>query len=165
MNDYEIVFESDNIIYIKLSENLINEYLLMVNDIEVAKQISNKIKTYTYEQEKEWVTSKLEENAICYSMIEKKTGKYIGNIEIMNIKDNIGEIGISITPKMQNKHYGTESMKKILEYGYNNITLNGFNLNVYKTNKKAIKCYLNVGFIIKGQGKTEKDIHMIHQKV
>lgn len=164
MNDYEIVFESQNIIYIKLSEKLINEYLLMVNDIEVAKQISHNIRIYTYEQETEWVKSKLEENALCYSMIEKKIGKYIGNIEIMSIQDNIGEIGISITPKMQNKHYGTEGMNTILKYGYENLKLKGFNLNVYKTNKRAIHCYQNVGFVIVGQGKTEEDIYMIHKK-
>lgn len=164
MNKYKIIFESENIIYIKLSENLINEYLLMVNDIEVAKQISHNIKTYTYEDEIEWVKSKLEENAICYSMIEKKTDSYIGNIEIMNIKNNIGELGISITPKMQNKHYGTESIKAILDYGYNTLKLSGFELNVYKTNERAIHCYEKVGFIKVGTGKTEEDIKMIHKK-
>jgi len=164
MNNYEMIFESENIIYIKLSEDLINEYLLMVNDIEVAKQISHNIKTYTYEDEIAWVKSKLEENAICYSMIEKKTGAYIGNIEIMNIKNNICELGICITPKMQNKHYGTESIKAILDYGYNTLKLSSFELNVYKTNERAIHCYEKVGFIKQGLGKTEEDIKMIHKK-
>ena len=164
MNNYKIIFESENIIYINLNENLINEYLLMINDIEVAKQISHNIKTYTYEQEKEWVKEKLNENAYCYSMIEKNTGNYIGNIEIMEIKDGIGELGISITPKMQNKHYGTEAIKTIINYGYSKLNLKGFDLNVYKTNERAIHCYEKVGFIQAGTGKTEEDLHMIYKK-
>ena len=47
----------------------------------------------------------MENKDIIYSMIEKNTGKFIGNIEIMDINNGIGEIGISIVPSMQNKHY------------------------------------------------------------
>lgn len=43
MNNYEIVFSSENIDYIKVSENLVNEYLDMLNDYEnVGKYISHK---------------------------------------------------------------------------------------------------------------------------
>ena len=83
---YEIVFESENIYYVKLDERLVNDYLIMVNDPNVANKISHKTRTYTYEQELNWVKSKLEENALCFSMLEKTTGEYIGNIEIMVIQ-------------------------------------------------------------------------------
>ena len=42
--------------------------------------------------------------------------------------------------------------------------LKGIELNVYKTNSRAIHCYEKVGFIQDGAGKTEEDIHMIHKK-
>ena len=58
MDKYEIIFESKNILYIKINENLINDYLIMVNDPEVQKGISSKAKIYTYEQELEWVKEK-----------------------------------------------------------------------------------------------------------
>ncbi len=158
---YEIVFESDNIYYVKLDEKLVNDYLAMVNDPNVANKISHKIRTYTYEQELEWVKSKLEENAICFSMIEKTTGEYIGNIEIMEIKDNIGELGISITASKQDKHYGTESIKALIKYAYEELNLDGMELNVYATNPRAIHCYEKVGFTKDGIGKTKEDVHMI----
>ena len=164
MKNFEIVFESENIRYIKLSKELINEYLTMVNDIEVQKHISHNIRTFTYEEEKKWVRTKLEEKALCYSMIEKNTEEFIGNIEIMEINNGIGEIGIAITPRKQNKHYGTESMRAITNYGYSNLNLAGFELNVHSTNPRAIHCYENVGFQKDGVGKTEEDIHMIHKK-
>lgn len=163
--EYEIVFESENIIYVKLNEKLINDYLIMVNDPEVANKISHKVRTYTYEDELEWLKLKLQEKAMCFSMIEKQTGEFIGNIEIMKINNNIGELGIAITPKKQSKHYGTESIKALLNYAYEKLDLDGMDLNVYSTNSRAIHCYEKIGFVIDGQGKTADDLHMINKKV
>lgn len=84
--------------------------LLLVNDFDIAGKISHKVRTYTYEQELRWLSSKLEENTLCYSIIEKTTGEYIGNIEIREIKNNIGELGISITASKQDRHFDTEAI-------------------------------------------------------
>lgn len=164
MNKYDVVFESDNILYVKLSENLIDDYLEMVNNPDIAKMITKKVRIFTYEQELEWIKEKLDENACIFSMIEKTTDEYIGNIEIMNINNNSGEIGICITASKQNKHYGTEAMKRIVEYGYSTLNLDFLELNVYSTNPRAIHCYEKVGFLNVGVGKTEDDIHMVLKK-
>lgn len=164
MDKYEIIFESENILYIKINESLINDYLIMVNNPEVQKGISRKEKIYTYEQELEWVKEKLNEDATIFSMIEKETNEYIGNVEIMKIIENVGEIEITITPLKQNKHYGQEAMKSIINYALNIMNLENVDLNVYKTNPRAINCYEKVGFIRDGVGKTEEDIHMIYKK-
>ncbi len=164
MEKYERIFESENIDYINLNKSLIEDYLEMVNHPEVANKISHNPRTYTYEEELAWVNENLEKKKLIFSMIEKKTGEYIGNVEIMHIKNNIGEIGISITPKKQSKSFGTEAMKAIIKYGQEEIGLDGFELNVYKTNKKAIHCYEKVGFVQAGIGKTEEDNHMIYKK-
>ena len=157
---YEIVFESDRINFIKLSQKLVYDYLYIVNDIEVQKFISHKRKTYDLDGEIKWIESKLEENAIIFSMIEKETNEFIGNIEIMGINNNIGEIGIAITPKKQDKHFGQEAIKRLIEYAFSELNLDGLELNVYDFNPRGIKCYEKVGFVIDGQGKTEEDIHM-----
>ena len=165
MEKYKKVFESENIYYIKLNKTLIEEYLKMVNDPEVSNKISHNPKTFTYEEELNWININLENNALIFSMIEKKTDEFIGNIEIMHIDDNkIGEIGICITATKQNQHYGTEAMQAIMKYGYEEMGLKGIELNVYKTNPRAIHCYEKVGFVQDGTGKTEEDIHMIHKK-
>ena len=44
--NYEIIFESEIINFIKLTEKLVQDYLDMVNDIEVQKFISYNRKTY-----------------------------------------------------------------------------------------------------------------------
>lgn len=158
--NYEIVFESANIYYVKLSEKLVNDYLIMVNDPNVANKISNEVCTYTYEQELNWLKSKLEENALSYSMIEKTTGEFIGNIGIMEIKNNIGELGVSITSSKQDRHFGTEAINALLKYAYEELNLDGMDLNVYETNSRAIHCYEKIGFIRDGRGETAEEIHM-----
>ena len=162
--DYEILFESERIYFIKLTEKLVNEYLDMVNDIEVQKFISHKRKTYTLDGEIEWIMKNLDEKAIIFSMIEKRTNEFIGNIEIIEINNNIGEIGIAITPKKQDKHFGQEAMKRLIDYSFEQLNLDGLELNVYDFNLRGIKCYEKVGFIKDGVGKTEEDIHMIIKK-
>ena len=91
MENLKIVFESENLIYVKLSESLIEDYLKMVNDKAVASMISHKEKTYTYEGEKAWVEEKLSNNNACYSMIEKATNEFVGNIELMDIENSTAE--------------------------------------------------------------------------
>ena len=159
--EYEIIFESNRIKFIKLSKKLVNDYLDMVNDVEVQRFISHKRKIYSLDGELEWIKSKLEENAIIFSMIEKKTNEFIGNIEIIKINNNIGEIGIAITPKKQDNHFGQEAIKRLIEYAFNELNLEGLELNVYDFNPRGIKCYEKVGFVIDGQGKTKEDIHML----
>lgn len=157
---YEIIFKSNRINFVKLTQKLVHDYLNMINDIEVQKFISHKRKTHSLEEELEWIKSKLGENAIIFSMIEKKTNEFIGNIEIMEINNNIGEIGIAITRKKQDKHFGQEAIKRLIEYAFSELNLNGLELNVYNSNPRGIKCYEKVGFVIDGQGKTKEDIHM-----
>lgn len=159
--EYEIIFESNRIKFIKLSKKLVNDYLDMVNDVEVQRFISHKRKIYSLDGELEWIKSKLEENAIIFSMIEKQTNEFIGNIEIMKINNNIGEVGIAITRKKQNKHFGQEAIKRLIEYSFNELNLDGLELNVYDFNSRGINCYEKVGFVIDGQGKTKEDIHML----
>ena len=154
----DIIFESENIYYVRVSETLIEDYLKMVNDISVAKLISKNIRTYKYEDELDWINSKLEENAILFSMLEKDSGNFIGNIEMMNCNGHSAELGISITSEMQNKHYGLEGVKTLIDYGFNKLHLNEIDLIVFSSNKRAIKCYKNAGF---NEYKVVKDVAII----
>ncbi|MBE6160322.1 MAG: GNAT family N-acetyltransferase [Lactobacillales bacterium] len=147
MNNYNTKLQSENIDYVEVNENLIDDYLLMVNNEEIQKQISTKRRIYTYEDELNWVKQKKEENAVIFSMIERQSGKFIGNVEFMEINNGEAEIGITITPFYQNKHYGTEAMKTIIDYGFNVMNLEKINLVVFSNNKRAIHCYKNLGFI------------------
>ena len=98
MENLELIFQSENIYYVKMSEYLIKEYLKMYNNIEIQKLLFKKI--FSKDQIVSWVNKQInDKNAHIYSMIEKETNEYIGNFEIIIKKDNVGEILLSIIPK------------------------------------------------------------------
>lgn len=158
------VFDSERIDYVKVDPNLINDYLKMINDVEVQGFIGMSNITVSFEDEMNWVKENMVEGINLFSMIEKSTNEFIGNIEVRIEDNNKAELGISITKDKWNNHFGTEAMNRIVKYCYETLKLDEVHLNVHGDNPRAIKCYENVGFKITGEGKRPSDYHMIHQK-
>ena len=142
-----VIFESENINYVRPSFDLVPEYLEMVNDIEnVARFIGDRRESLTEKDEIDYIKNKMDNNATMFSMIEKKTNKFIGNIEFFNRVFEEAEWGIVITTKMQNKGYGREALMRSVEYGFNELGLNRIYLSVYADNPRAIHVYEQCGF-------------------
>lgn len=142
----EIIMESKNLIYTKVSLELIDDYLMMVNDKEVQQFIYKEPKLFTYEDEKDWVLKKLNNNVLIFSILEKVTNKFVGNFEFIDLTENSSELGLSITPKMQNKHYGTEIIKTMVDYAFNMLKLKTLYLEVFSNNERGIYLYKKLGF-------------------
>ncbi|MBO4682089.1 MAG: GNAT family N-acetyltransferase [Clostridiales bacterium] len=143
----EKVFESENIIYVRPSFDLVPQYLEMVNDIEnVARFIGERREKYTEEAEIEYIKDKMDNKATMFSMLEKGTNEFIGNIEFFNRIFDEAEWGIALTAKMQNKGNGTEALKRSVEYGFNDLGLKRIYLIVYVNNPRAQHVYEKCGF-------------------
>ena len=141
------VFESENISYVEVSEELIRDYLAMVNDIEhVDRFIGGWHEPYTEDDEIRWVREQLESGAVVFSMIEKKSGSFIGNIELMDVSASAKEIGIAVTAAMQGLGYGTEAVRAMTSYGLNNLGLDRIVLRTNTDNARAIHVYEKCGF-------------------
>ena len=154
-----VIFESENIIYIRPSFDLVPEYLEMVNDIEnVAKYIGERRTLLTEQEEIDYIKDKMDKDATMFSMLEKDTNEFIGNIEFFNRVDDEAEWGIVLTTKQQNKGYGTEALKRSVEYGFNELNLKRIYLGVYANNPRAIHVYEQCGF--KEYDRTDVDIFM-----
>lgn len=142
-----VVFESERILYVQPSLDLVPDYLEMVNDIEhVARFIGERREPYTEEEERCYMQSKLDQKATMFSMLEKGTRRFIGNIEFMNRRGDEAEWGIVMTYKMQNREYGTEALKRSVEYGFSELGLRRIYLGVYADNPRAIHVYEKCGF-------------------
>ena len=153
------VFESENIIYVRPTFDLVPDYLEMVNDIEnVAKFIGDRREPLTEEQEIDYIKDKMDNKATMFSMLEKTTGKFIGNVEFFNRVFTEAEWGIVITFSMQNKGYGKEALKRSVEYGFNELGLTRIYLGVYADNPRAIHVYESCGF--KEYDRNEVDVFM-----
>ena len=155
----DTVFESQNIRFVKFTEELVQDYLTMVNDIEhVARFIGERRTPYTMEEELEFIKNQKLMQPYTYSMMEKSTGEFIGNTGFMNVKDGEAELGIVITYAKQNAGYGAEAIRALLTYGWNNLPINRVYLEVYIDNDRAIHLYEKCGF--KEFKRTDKDIFM-----
>ena len=153
------IFESDNISFVQVSESLADDYLAMVNDYDnVNRYIGGKNKSYTLEQEIAWVRKQPEEKTAVFSMLEKKSGSFIGNIEFMNLTDSEGELGIAITAQMQNKGFGSEAISAFIEYGMYHMGLKRIVLRVRPYNERAIRVYEKCGF--REYGRDDDHVHM-----
>ena len=148
MKKFDVIFQSDNIDYIKLSTDLVDDYLIMVNDMSSQKFITKEPKEYTYEDEYNWVMSKLEDNSYVYSMVERNTNKFIGNIELMHIEGKSAELGVMITKEYQDKHYGTECIKRMIDYAFNELGFEELRAIIFSNNKRSLRCCEKRGFTI-----------------
>ena len=155
------VFASEHILFVRPTERLVPDYLAMVNDIEnVRRFIAMKRSTQPIPEEKErqWVRQKLEENAPVFSMLEKDTGAFIGNIEFMDVADGVAELGIAITAAMQDRGCGTEAILAMVRYGMDTLGLHRVFLRVYLDNARAIHVYEKCGF--REYDRTDDDVFM-----
>ena len=152
------IFETERIWFVEVSESLVNDYVNLVNDIEHVGRLIGRTKTVTEEKEREWVREKLEEKAVLFSMIEKESGAFIGNIELMDVHDAVGELGIAITAEKQDLGYGTEAIPAVLDYGFARCGLERIFLKVYPHNLRAIRVYEKCGF--REYDRTEEDVFM-----
>jgi len=94
--------------------------------------------------------------AIC---IEEKNS-YIGNVQLTNIDKQRAELHIFIGEKEYwGKGVGTEATSLILKYAFQVLMLEEVYLIVNKKNTKAIKMYMNCGFV--NSCETEIEQHLI----
>ena len=140
------VFESENISFVKVTEELLQDYLTLINDRDTAWWIGHLTEPVSAEAEMKWIQDKLDSKARIWSMIEKKTGDFIGNIELMDIRDASGEMGIAVTAKKQDMGFGTEAIRTLMEYATDCLGLRRICLKAYPENARAIHVYEKCGF-------------------
>ena len=153
------IFSSNRIDFVHVSEDLVSDYLAMVNDIEhVGRFIGPRRDPISEEKERQWIQKKLAENAPLFSMIEKRSDAFIGNIEFMDVTDGTAELGVAITASMQEKGYGTEAILAMIRYGMDQLGLTRIFLKVYPDNARAIHVYEKCGF--REYDRTAEDVFM-----
>lgn len=81
-----------------------------------------------------------------------KEGKYAGGCGINSIdwKNRYATVGIFLGRPYWGKGYGTDAMKVLLKFIFEEMNLNKIILITYSFNERAIACYQKVGFKIEG---------------
>ena len=142
------VFESERISYAEVSELLIDDYLKMINDNENVNRFLGTVNDKVYDENDEvnWIQDKLAKKAPVFSMIEKATGRFIGNTELVEREDNVRELGIALTYEMQDRGFGSEAVKTMIKYGFDVLGLDKITLRAKPFNARALHVYEKCGF-------------------
>jgi RimJ/RimL family protein N-acetyltransferase len=92
-----------------------------------------------------------------FSIEEKTSGKYIGSCGYNKIdrKNSFADIGIFLEKSYWSKGFGTEALKLLISYLFNQNNLNKIRLNVHANNESAIRCYERLGFQNEGRAREE----------
>ena len=130
----------------------LERYAAWFNDAEVTRFL-NKRYPFSLLAEENW----LRENAgkpLSYDhtalAIETKDGVHIGSIGFHRVspEDRRAEVGITIGDKRYwSKGYGTDAMRTLVRFGFEEMNLHRIELTVDARNERAQACYRKCGFV------------------
>jgi ribosomal-protein-alanine N-acetyltransferase len=85
---------------------------------------------------------------ICWVIEEKSSGKFIGDFAFWKIdrKNHRAEIGYTLKPEYWGLGYMTETLNRLLKYGYENMNLHSIEANVNPSNENSRNLLLKLGF-------------------
>ncbi|MDF2880380.1 MAG: acetyltransferase, ribosomal protein N-acetylase [Clostridiaceae bacterium] len=133
----------------------------LVNDKELKKFLVTGIPfpMSTWEEES-WVKSQKGSDTGEYNFAieDIKTKKYIGGcgIQKVNWLARVATVGIMIGDKdYWSKGYGTDAMKVLMKFIFEEMNINKIRLGVFSFNIRAKKCYEKCGFQVEGILKDE----------
>ncbi len=155
------MFATDNIYLSPLLEEDSSMLFKWINDRDLV-HFNNYYKPISPESHKEWFQSIQKRNDFfIFGIRLKETNEIIGTCQLHSVSyiDRVAELQIRIgeTQKMS-KGFGTQAVKLLLEFAFNDLNLNKVYLTVLSENHRAIKAYLNAGF--KKEGLLEKHCHI-----
>jgi RimJ/RimL family protein N-acetyltransferase len=87
--------------------------------------------------------------AIVFSIINAADNKAIGYTSIKGISETEAraEVGIAIMEReYRGQGYGTEALRHVVDYAFNELRLTLLGLTVFPSNQRAIRAYEKVGF-------------------
>ncbi|GAB4139954.1 MAG: GNAT family protein [Bacteroidia bacterium] len=131
------------------------EYLSWMNDSEVTKGLESGAFPTTKEALDDFLKSvTVSKNNVMLAIIDRESGKHIGNIKLGNINwvHRHAELGILIGNKnFWGKGHGTEACRLVVEYAFSTLNLHKVWLAVFSNNPGAYHIYKKLGFVEEGR--------------
>ena len=127
----------------------VDNFVTWLNDEEVRQFLSMTL-PFNKTREKEFVDGLYKDDSnIILGIVVKEDDCHIGNIGLHKISGTHrhAELGIFIGDKKSwSKGYGTEAIKLIMKYGFEQLNLHRIHLTVFDFNTRAMKAYEKAGF-------------------
>ncbi|REK61960.1 MULTISPECIES: GNAT family N-acetyltransferase [Cohnella] len=128
-----------------------------VNNPEVVRYLSDIfLFPHTLEDTQAYLQSKMEprEDNRGFVIADAATELFIGqiNLDFIDWKNRYGKVGIVIgSPEHFGKGYGTEAMRLLIDFAFDELNLNRLELDVFDFNERARRCYAACGFKEEGR--------------
>jgi RimJ/RimL family protein N-acetyltransferase len=120
------------------------------NDLEVAIPLGDEAYTPTsLEKMHEQIEAALRNQSHVFSIVDLESNRTIGRCMLTNLDavNRSAMLGIMIGDKeFQNRGYGQEAIRLLLDYAFNLLNLNSVMLGTFAYNLRAIAAYKKVGF-------------------
>lgn len=120
------------------------------NDLAVAIPLGDEAFTPTsLERMHEQIDGALRNQAHVFSIVDLETDRTIGRCLLFNLDavNRSAMLGIMIGEReYQNRGYGQEALRLLLDYAFNLLNLHSIMLGVFAYNHRAIAAYRKVGF-------------------
>lgn len=132
-------------------------YLLWLQDSEYNRLMNSGIsQMYSQSQHEKWQEKQLEppDNNFFFHVIRLSDNKLIGDVGLDGVSWAHGEsfVGIAIGEReLWGQGYGTEAMRLILRFAFQELNLRRVSLNVFEYNPRAIRSYEKTGFCLEGR--------------
>ena len=97
------------------------------------------IALHTPEHQQEYLSEKISRGSRVFMLVDGEPAA------VVSVTGSLIE-DLYVLPCRQNKGYGTEALKRSVEYGFNELGLTRIYLGVYVNNPRAIHVYENCGF-------------------
>ncbi|MPZ49843.1 MAG: GNAT family N-acetyltransferase [Dehalococcoidia bacterium] len=132
--------------------------LRWINDPEVTRFLGGQTRyPFSREQEEAWLTAavlRTHPPEISLSIDTLAGSRHIGGIGLHKVspEDRKAELGIMIGEQdCWGLGYGTDAIRTLLRFAFDEINLNRIELQVHDDNARAIACYLKCGFVEEGR--------------
>jgi RimJ/RimL family protein N-acetyltransferase len=130
-------------------------YTRWFQDYEVQRMvISDVIVPQSIEREQSWYDSTIRgDGGFTFGIRTLVDDQLIGNCSLFNISPKNRDSTFGIVIGEQNfwgRGYGTEATKLIVRFGFNEVSLNRIQLDVYAYNERAVRAYEKAGFSHEG---------------
>ena len=140
--------EGEKVYLSPINQDDYETYVKWLNNPNITQFLDCNDSLITLSKEKE-LLDKIANEEFCFAIIKKEDDTLLGNVGVTKIdyKNGKAELGIFIGDEENlSKGYGSEAIKLIINFAFNEIRLHSVMLTVFSNNPRAIKAYTKCGF-------------------
>ncbi len=141
--------EGEKVYLSPINQDDYETYVKWLNNPKITQFLDVNDSLITLSNEKE-LLEKIASEEFCFAIIKKEDDTLLGNVGVTKIdyKNGKAELGIFIGEEENlSKGYGSEAIKLIINFAFNEIRLHNIWLSVFSNNPRAIKAYTKSGFV------------------